>query len=147
MENERSLFSLEVDSIAKNHLADTAKWARFLAIVGFASLGILLIFSIVAIIGVMNKTTHDPFGEPVDSTSEITGTIIGSLMIVALYFFPCFFLMKFANKMKRAIETDDGASLNEALKNLKVTFRYAGILTIIFIVLFLLGMLAGLSGG
>jgi len=33
--------------------------------------------------------------------------------------------------------------LNESFKNLKVTFRYMGILTIIFMALFLLGLLAG----
>jgi hypothetical protein len=66
-------------------------------------------------------------------------------MIVALYFFPCYFLLRFSAKMNSALASDDAATLNESLRNLKVTFRYMGILTIIFLALFALGMLANLG--
>ena len=143
MENEKSIFNLELDAIAKNHLTDTAKWARFLAIIGFIGLVLILVASIIVS---ASSATQDPFGDPVDRTADIAGSIIGALIVVALYFFPCYFLLKFSSKMKIAIASDDVVSLNEALKNLKVTFRYVGVLTIIFLALFLIGVLAGLAG-
>lgn len=142
MENEKSLFDLSVDSIGKAHLLDTAKWARFLAIVGFIGLGLLILFSIISLI---TAPVKDDFNTSTAyDTGVVAGTIIGFLLIAALYFFPCLFLLRFANKMKTAIEANDITALNEAFKNLKVTFRYLGVLTIIFIVLFFLGLVSEL---
>ena len=118
MENEKSIFNLELDVIAKNHLKDTAKWARFLAIVGFAGLTLIVISSIIISVNSSVKS-QDPFAEHVNGSADIAGSIIGACIILALYFFPCYFLLKFASKMKVAIDTDDSTSLNEALKNLK----------------------------
>ena len=145
MENEKSIFNLELDAIAKNHLTDTAKWARFLAIAGLIGLALILIASI--FVSINNATNHDDFENSVNRSAYIAGSMIPAILMAVLYFFPCYFMLKFASKMKSAIAADDGASLNEALKNLKITFRYVGILTIIFLALFLIGMLANLSGG
>lgn len=144
MENEKNLFDLQLDAIAKNHLKETAKWARFLAIVGLIGLSILVIASVIAAVTINNKT-NNYYDDPVSGTAEVAGTIIGMLMIVALYFFPCYFLLRFSAKMNSALASDDAATLNESLRNLKVTFRYMGILTIIFLALFALGMLANLG--
>jgi len=145
MENERSLFNLEIDAIGKSHLTDTAKWARFLAIAGLVSLVLILIGSLIITINNYNKST-DPFSPQVDRTADITGSIIAAILIVVLYFFPFYFLLKFANKMKAALAADDALSLNESFRNLKASFRYVGVLTIIFMALFIIGVLANLSG-
>ena len=39
MENEKSLFDLNIDMMGKAHLKEAAKWARFFAILGFITLG------------------------------------------------------------------------------------------------------------
>ena len=143
MENEKSLFNLDIDSVGKNHLRDTAKWARFLAIVGFIGLALILVISIIVAVSVQNKIKSD-FGEPVNS-GELVGTILGAVVVGVIYFFPCYFLLKFGNRMIAALDTDDGASLNESFRNLKITFRYVGVLTIIFVALFILGLLTNLS--
>lgn len=142
MENERSLFDLTVDSTGKAHLLDTAKWARFLAIVGFIGLGLLILFSIISLVTAPAK--DDFTASTAYDTGVVAGTIIGFLLVAALYFFPCLFLFRFANKMKTAIDANDVTALNEAFKNLKITLRYLGVLTIIFIVLFFLGLVSGL---
>jgi amino acid transporter len=144
MENEKNLFDLQLDAIAKNHLKETAKWARFLAIAGLVGLGILVIAGIIAAVVASNRADRY-YDDPVSAKAELAGTIIGMLMIVALYFFPCYFLLRFSGKMNAALASDDTATLNESLRNLKITFRYVGILTIIFLALFALGMLANLG--
>lgn len=144
MENEKNLFELQLDMIAKNHLKETAKWARFLAIAGLVGLSLLVIVSLITAVNLSNEKSTS-YDDPATRSGEIVGTIIGTLIIVALYFFPCYYLLKFSSKMNAALASDDAASLNESLRNLKNTFRFMGVLTIIFMALFALGMLAGIG--
>ena len=46
MENEKSLFTLEVDGTGKSHLEDAAKWAKFLAVAGFITLGFIVVLTV-----------------------------------------------------------------------------------------------------
>jgi len=61
--------------------------------------------------------------------------------IAVIYFFPCLFLLRFANHMKNALNTDDQVTLNTSFQNLKIMFRYVGIVTIIIISLYILFIL------
>lgn len=140
------LFDLQVNFDAKSQLADTAKWARFLAICGIV--GIILVVvggSIVALS--MAKT--DPELRQITREANISAEGMGAGIIVVyvamglLYFFPCLFLLQFGNKMKIALANGDDLLLSESFRNLKKTFRYLGIVTIIFIVFFVIGLLAG----
>jgi ABC-type multidrug transport system permease subunit len=144
MENSKDLFELQLDMTAKDHLRDTAKWARFLAIAGLAGLSIIVVVSAIVAIAAGNEGVNT-YDDPASRSAEIAGTIIGMLILVALYFFPCYFLLRFAAKMNRALVGDDTVALNESLRNLKITFRYLGVVTIIFIVLFAIGMLSNLG--
>ena len=82
-------------------------------------------------------------------TAEGMGACMILVYVLAglLYFFPCLFLLQFANKMKIALTEGDDLMLSESFRSLKKTFRYMGVLTIIFLALFLIGMLAGALGG
>lgn len=144
MENNRNLFELQLDATAKDHLRDTARWARFLAIAGLVALGVIVIVSIIVAVTAGNESSN-AFEDDASTGATIAGSIVGMLIVVALYFFPCYFLLRFASKMSRALATDDAAALNESLRNLKLTFRYLGVMTIIFIGLFALGALANLG--
>jgi len=144
VENSKSLFTLEVDAIAKNHLKDAAKWAKFLSVVGIISLGLILIITCIVSINTHNKMI-ELYDEGSAGRGEMIGSIVAASFFVVIYFFPCFFLLRFANKMQAAINADDAASLNDAFKNLKVTFRYVGIITINFLALFVIGLLTELA--
>lgn len=141
METEKGLFDLTIDSAGKYHLREAAKWARFLAISGFIGLGLLIVFSVVMGLGSPPDATER---SPEDNTSAFAGGIIGSMLVAVLYFFPFLFLFRFAGKMKSAIDAGDGIGLSEAFQNLKITFRYLGVVTIIFLILFLVGILSEL---
>lgn len=144
MESTKSLFTLEVDAEAKSHLKDAAKWAKFLAIVGFIALGLILIITCIVSIRTHNSMV-ELYGEGSAGRGEMIGSIVAASFFVVIYFFPCFFSLRFANKMQAAINADDAASLNDAFKNLKITFRYVGIITIIFLALFVIGLLTELA--
>jgi hypothetical protein len=58
--------------------------------------------------------------------------------LALLYFFPCLYLFRFAQKMKQALNHSDQESLITSLGNLKACFRFMGILTIVVLGIYLL---------
>jgi hypothetical protein len=134
------LFSLNIDPVTKAHLGETARWARFLAILGMI---VLVLGLIVAMMGATVFTRFFGFdtgvGDEVGNSglgAVRIGMVVGALITSAIIFFPLLFLLRFANGMRRAIAANDQNRLNESFQNLKVYFRYLGILVIIFLVLY-----------
>ena len=146
---EPTLFGFGIDQSSRTHLWEAAKWAKFLAIVGFIMCGILAIVGIFAgsVFSSMSST-YDEYG----TGPSAFGSGFGVLMILLyvgiaiVYFFPCLFLLRFANHMKTALNTDDQVTLNSSFQNLKIMFRYVGIVTIIIISFYLLAFLVGILG-
>lgn len=141
MEKEKGLFDLSVDLEGKTHLREVAKWARFFAILGFISLGCMILFSIIMETSPDNVRNSDP----AEATSDLIAVIIVMAVLAILYFFPCYYTLRFATKLKIAIETNDIGNLNESFRNLKITLRYLGTLTLIFLALFAVGLISELS--
>lgn len=137
--NTSSLFSLTIDPVTKTHLSETARWARFLSIFGMIVLALGLIVSLLAST-VFTRFFGFPTGVEDDTNTTLgalrIGMVVGMLLLSAVIFFPLLFLLRFANAMRRAIAANDQGRLNEAFQNLKVYFRYLGILVIIFLVLY-----------
>jgi len=63
-----------------------------------------------------------------------------------LYFFPCLFLFRFANNMIVALNSNEQITLNRSFQNLKIMFRYVGILTIIVLALYIIAFVFGILG-
>jgi hypothetical protein len=141
---ESPLFGLSVDPTIKSHLAETARWGKFLSIVGFICCALIVIVGIyfITAIGTVERTYG--FGEGGPPLSSLGPTIaVLYILIAVLYFFPCLFLLRFSNKMKTALAADNQADLTVAFQNLKVLFRYVGILTIIIFAIYILAFLFG----
>lgn len=142
-----SLFGLGIDNISKSHLSEAAKWARFLAICGFIFLGLMVIYGIVISFVFANMgSTMSQFDS--SSNTNNMANIMGVAMIIfyiicaVIAFFPYYFLLRFANKMKAALISNDQEALNGSFQNLKILYRYMGILMIISLVLILFGILS-----
>ncbi|MEJ0101777.1 MAG: hypothetical protein WDO19_04085 [Bacteroidota bacterium] len=123
-----SLFGLGIDPAAKAHLTEAARWARFLAIVGFVMIGLIVLIGIFAgsFLGAMTGgLSRSELGG-----SGAAGGVVGSfiifvyIIIALIYFFPCLFLFRFANKMKAALVSSDQETLNTSFQNLKKLFRF-----------------------
>src|SRR6266516_3400318 len=127
-----SLFGLSIDSAAKSHLSDAARWAKFLAIMGFIVCGCIVIIGIFA--GSIFENLSSRY-EGFDRNGQINTRGLGAIaavvyiLIALLYFFPCLFLFNFASRMKTALLSNDQDKLNSSFQNLKKTFRYMGVLT------------------
>lgn len=136
---ESTLFGFGIDQSSRSHLWEAAKWAKFLAIIGFIMCGLMAIGGIY--LGSVFSSVS-PYEREYGSSSIFAGmgVFVGvfyvGLALVA--FFGWLFLLRFANNMKNALNTDDQGTLNISFQNLKITFRYVGIITIIIISLYIL---------
>ncbi len=128
---------LSLNKQSKSFLLETAKWSKFLAIMGFIMIGFLVFF------GLFFGTIMTAFSQINPAASGLENAPMGFLGLIyvgmaLLYFFPIWYLYKFATKMKMALKTDDEAELTEAFSNLKSHYKFVGIFTIIILALYLL---------
>jgi hypothetical protein len=143
---ESNLFELQLDHEATGYLGETARWAKFFAILGFIFCGI------VALCAISGKTSFTNSFHSPDETSitytysnSIFASIIFFIMAV-IYFFPSLYMFRYASKMKTALKNNDQLLLNQSLRNLKSWFRFTGILIIVSIGLMLLGVILAVIG-
>jgi hypothetical protein len=132
---EQHLFELQIDHETTSYLSEIAKWARFLSIVGFVMFGLFIVFALIA--GTM--ATLNPLGGTMGAGGFMQ--IVLLLAMIALYFIPCLYLFNFAKKMQLALRNNDQINLNDSLKNLKSNFKYVGILTIVMLSIYAIGLL------
>ena len=146
MEEEKSLFSVSIGPVAKEHLAETAKWARFLAIAGFFFLFLMILVGLYTSI-TLSRYENMYSGRSAGGMATVlsTTTAITYIVVAVVWFFPLLFLLRFSTAMKTGILSNDQDKVAIAFQNLKVCFRYLGIVTIIGLVLTLLGILLGIA--
>lgn len=139
------LFNLSIDPLVRSHLSDTARWGRFLAIMGFIGSGLILL----AVIFLLANPGQFPqgFGEESGGARFApVAFVIYMIIAIVLYFLPCLFLFRFATKMKRALATESQEELTISFQNLKVLFRYVGVLTIIVLSIYAIVILVLILG-
>ncbi len=139
-----TLFSLSIDPVTKTHLSETARWARFLAIVGLISVVLLVIGGVIYSIWITSlmQEAQSNYGFNAGYTTSYTiGIAIFFVVMAAVAFFPMLYMLRFANQMRTALNGNDQQSLNTSFQNLKIYFRYVGIITIIGLGLWVLWFL------
>ena len=145
-----SLFSLNVDPLTKAHLSETAKCARFLAIVGMVFLGLVALGSVfVLIAGSMNgfQNSNGELSYPSGIFSFFgVGAALFYLLLLLVWFFPLLYLLRFANKMRTALAGNDQQALNTSFQNLKACLRFVGIITLIILAFYAIAIIFGVIG-
>ncbi len=130
----------------RSYMYDTARWAKFLAIVGFVISGlmVLMAMSMGAIIetGALNGTVYGSLGELGASTLTIV-----FVFYTLLIFVPSFLLFKYATNAIKGILYLDQEAITESAKKLKGFFRFYGILMIVFIGLYLMSFISAIIAG
>ena len=132
-----NLFDPQIDQQTHAYLYETARWGKFLAIIGFIFCGLFAAIAIFA--GSYITSSMQSFGSSALSGSMVTVIYI---LIALLWFFPCLHLFHFANKMKLALTGNDQEMLNTSFKNLKGCFKFMGIITIIVLSFYAIALLA-----
>ena len=118
-----------------NHLNETRKWTLFISILGLIFMGILIIV-------VPSMLLKLGFNSPNNSAAL---SLIPLLLLMVVYFFPIYYLLRFSNYCKSAITNSDSSSMETAFKYLKLTFRFIGILSIIILGIYVIVGLVALA--
>lgn len=136
---------LVVSEEMRSYLYDMAKWAGFLAIVGFVFTGLMIVgaFAFGAALGTDPQLIAS--NSPLASLGSLGFTILCLVYAFAI-FYPSLLLFKYSSKAKLGILYGDQGSLNEALSKLKSLFKYWGILTIVFVSLYLVLLISTVMG-
>ena len=135
------LEQLTINKESKMFLKETAKWAFFLSIMGFVGIAFLILLGIFS--GVIFKAI--PQVGQIPSNFSLIMTIT-CLIVAFLYSFPVYFLLRFSNKMKRALASKDDEILAGAFKVLKSHYKFIGVFTIITLSLYALLIIVSVMG-
>jgi len=133
--------NLVIDWRSKEFLKETAKWTKFLAILGFVGIGLMVLGSLVMLFAPSSLMSNGdfPFG----------GKIFMMLLYLAfavLYYFPISYLYQFSENTKKAIVNNDNNAIRDAFEFLKSHYKFMGILTIILLAFYAIIIFIGLIG-
>ena len=133
--------NLVIDWRSKEFLKETAKWTKFLAILGFVGIGLMVLGSLVMLFAPSSLMSNGdfPFG----------GKIFMMLLYLAfavLYYFPISYLYQFSENTKKAIENNDNNAIRDAFEFLKSHYKFMGILTIILLAFYAIIIFIALIG-
>ena len=143
-----NVLALQIDTGNTPYLAETAKWAKFLAIMGFIFCGLMII------VGLFAGTIFTAYFNQASSlgTDGGLGTLgagvftVIYILIALIYFIPCLYLFNFASKMQAALRTNDQVNLNASFRNLKACFKFWGILLIICLCFYAIILITAIMG-
>ena len=134
MENEKQNenFENQLTSVAVGFLQESAKWSKFMAIIGFIGIGLMVLVSLFMAIGfsAMGASTMPelPFSMSVFSIIYV--------LFAAIYFFPVYYLYQYATKTSAALHSKNKQLLTDGLENLKSHHKFLGIFTLILVSLY-----------
>ncbi len=127
----------------KKYLTETAKWGKFLSIVGFVGIGFILIGAFT--IGmVFEKFALMSMG-PVDFNIVAALTFFYLLMAV-IWFVPVLHMFNFSTRILKSIPTMNIYGIEKALSSLKSLFKFYGIFTIIILGVYFLALIFAVIG-
>ncbi|MFM9984333.1 MAG: DUF5362 family protein [Flavobacteriales bacterium] len=130
--------SLRINEASKSFLLETAKWAKFLSIVGFVFIGLI----------VLGALFVGAAGSAFGGIGAMGGGLIAFIyiLIAVLYFFPIFYLFKASVALKEGLLANDEGALTNGFENLKSHYKFVGILTIVILSFYVLVLLIAMLG-
>ena len=132
---------LELNELAIDSLRTSAKWSTFLSIIGFIGLGFILLPAL--LVGSVFSTMSDNMGMAMNPMAGIMKFMpLFYVFLAAIYFFPVYYLFKYAAGMKKALNFRNSEMVAESLLYLKSHHKFLGIMTIVVISLYIVGMIA-----
>lgn len=144
--DDEQIFKLEVDDTAKAYMLEGARWGKFIAIVGFISIGLMLVvFSIMMIV---MSSVGSNMGAVSGGNLPFSTTWIFLLYIIILLisFYPTFSLFKYSQKVKSSINTMNTADFNTAYRHLRNLLKFYGIMIIVGLALYGLTFIVAIFG-
>ncbi len=124
--------TLKITHEITSHLNGAGKWGKFLAIMGFVFMALMLVMGIIMSIALSFIPSQQAGIFPFPPV--LIGFIY--LIIGAIYFLPILYLYRFSTGIKQALLLKNQNQLAKAFFNLKLLYRFIGILMIVFLALY-----------
>jgi hypothetical protein len=136
---QSNLFELQVDHLSKVYLRGAARWAKFLAVIGFIFCGLSVVMAIL-----FASVFSNLFNSLGSGGLGMSGgwLAIVYICIAVLNFIPCLHLYNFAFRMLLALDNNDQEQLNNSFRNMRAFYRFVGVLMILCLGIWLLVILA-----
>lgn len=135
-----------INETAKYNLLEAARWGKFLAVVGFVIMGLMIAGGL--IMGAFMATFSAAQLGYLFSPALFTFFYV---VLAVIYFYPIYALLKFSTLTKRALQANDPSIFAQATGYLKGMLKYMGIWTILIICIYALviifAMTVGLASG
>lgn len=114
------------------YLKETAQWGKFLAIVGYVCMGLLVLVALVMMFGLsqLMKGAGNKF------PMFWVGLIY--ILLAAINYIPVTYLYRFSVQVKQAVADNNEDAYNTAFQNLKSLFKFLGIFTIVALAIYAL---------
>jgi hypothetical protein len=119
-----------------NALRSTKPWTMLLAVLGFISIG----FMVLAGLGMALFSSLIP---GVRGQGAVMGLVY--IVMAVLYFFPALYLVKYSSAVERFLNTGMPADMESALTYQKSFWKFVGILSLIGIGFMILGIGAAIT--
>ena len=129
--------NLIITDSVKSFMLETTRWAKFLSIIGFIGIGLMLIGAIF-IIGV---------GSQFRGGSQIGILAVVYFAMAVLYFFPILYLYRFSVNVRDGLLRLGQGEFDAGMENLKSMFKFMGILMIVLLSFYILALVFGLIIG
>ncbi len=147
MDSFNNTSDLRVTSGMETNWRITSKWAMFFAVLGFIFAGFYLLGAIAIIPMIRMMASMGVMPEPMASLIGSFSWVFVLIYLIALgsLFFLSYFLLKFSNGINRAINFTDQNAFVGAWRNLRNHYRLNGSMVIVFIVLYIVMVIAVFS--
>lgn len=129
-QNELDTFT--ADQEIRGYLKETAKWGKFLAIVGYIGIGLLILISVVMMVWLSSFSKIPNMNFPMG----LIGLVY--ILIAAIYFFPVHYLHKFSDKISQGLRANHIGTITSGFENLKSLFKFMGFFTIVIFSIYIL---------
>jgi Family of unknown function (DUF5362) len=128
----------------KGYLETAAKWAKFMAVMGFIGVGFMVLgaFALMAMGSMMGSALEG--GSPMMGGMMGTGIAVLYLLMALPFFFTCLYLYRFASKIQASLYSNN-LTATDAFLNLRNYFRLRGYIVVVIIVLYLAAIVFGVG--
>ncbi|WP_133551450.1 DUF5362 family protein [Algoriphagus boseongensis] len=135
--------TLTLERPALGFLMETARWGKFMAIVSFVGLGLLVLLGIFYSAFISSLAG----GELDELPASISGAVgLVYVLMAVLFFFPVLYLYRFSVKIQSSIRSKTTEEFTHALSNLKSLFKFMGIYTVVILAIYALVLFGVMLG-
>lgn len=119
---ESSLFEMELDGTARNHLNIIGKWARFISLAGFSI--VVLASSVILWIYVKTEELFHLYLNLLIASADTKSWLFTSLMILSVLLLLLWLvvLLRLSIQFRNAVKNNSVAELSDGFKSLRIFF-------------------------